>query len=295
MTNRSLENLLVVAAPAVFVVLWSSGFIGSKTGLPYAEPMTFLALRMIALVLFLVPVVLVTRPAWPSRAGIWHNVVAGTLVHALYLGGGFVSIDRGLPAGLAALVVALQPVLTSTLANRWLGERVALHQWAGLFLGLLGVALVVHDRTGGNTSVVAWLAIFVALIGITVGTLYQKRFAGGVDWRSAFLIQYAASGLLFVLAAFAFETRNVQWTAEFILALGWLVVVLSLGAIWLLYFMIRRSAATRVASLFYLTPPVTALMAWWLFDERLPPLALVGMGVCVAGVFLVNWRANAMR
>ncbi len=295
MKNRSIEDFLIIAAPAIFVVLWSSGFIGSKAGLPYAEPMTFLSLRMIALVLILTPLVLVTRPPWPPRAGLWHNVVAGSLVHALYLGGVLVSIDRGLPAGLAALVVALQPVLTSTLANRWLGERVAPHQWVGLILGLLGVALVVQGKTVGDTSVVAWVAISFALIGITVGTLYQKRFAGGVDWRSAFLIQYAASGLLFVVAAFLFETRDVRWTPEFLLALGWLVFVLSLGAIWLLYFMIRRSAATRVASLFYLTPPVTALMAWLIFGERLQPLALLGMAVCVAGVFLVNWRPNATR
>ncbi|MEX0753193.1 MAG: DMT family transporter [Xanthobacteraceae bacterium] len=295
MKSRSPEDLLVMAAPAVFVMLWSSGFIGSKAGLPYAEPMTFLSLRMVALVLLLVPILLLTRPPWPRGPAIWHNVLAGLLVHGLYLGGILISIDRGLPVGLAALVAALQPVLTSTLANRWLGERVALHQWAGLVLGLFGVALVVHEKTGGETTFVAWIAVFVALIGITVGTLYQKRFAGGVDWRSGFLIQYAASGLLFVVAAFVFEIRYVQWTAEFMLALGWLVVVLSLGAIWLLYFMIRRSAATRVASLFYLTPPVTALLAWLLFDERLPPLALVGMAVCVAGVFLVNWRTYALR
>lgn len=295
MKNRSLEDLIVIAAPAVFVVLWSSGFIGSKAGLPYAEPMTFLSLRMVALVVLLAPMLFVMRPSWPQRAGIWHNVVAGMLVHGVYLGGVFVAIDQGLPAGLAALVVALQPVLTSTLANRWLGEKVALHQWAGLVLGLLGVALVVRDKTGGAASMTAWIAIFMALIGITVGTLYQKRFAGSIDWRSGFLIQYLASGSLFLLAAFLFETRQVQWTAEFMLALGWLVVVLSLGAIWLLYFMIRRSAATRVASLFYLTPPVTALMAWLLFDEGLQPLALLGMGICVAGVFLVNWRPKTQR
>ncbi len=295
MRNRSLEDLLIIAAPAVFVVLWSSGFIGSKAGLPFAEPMTFLTLRMIALVVLLAPVLIVTRPPWPRRSAILHNVVAGLLVHGLYLGGVFVSIYQGLPAGLVALVVALQPVLTSTLANRWLGEPVALHQWAGLVLGLVGVALVVQGKTAGDTSFFAWTAVFVALIGITVGTLYQKRFAGGVDWRAGFLIQYAAAGLLFGIAAYAFETREVHWTPEFILALGWLVVVLSLGAIWLLYFMIRRSAATRVASLFYLTPPVTALMAWLLFDERLQPLALLGMAICVVGVFLVNWRPYAFR
>lgn len=295
MKPRSLEDVVVVAAPALFVVLWSSGFIGSKAGLPYAEPMTYLSLRMGALVLLLGLLMLATRPSWPPRGSVLHNVVAGLLVHGLYLGGVFISIAHGFPAGLSALIVALQPILTSTLANRWLGERVALHQWMGLVLGLAGVWLVVQDRAGGNAAPSAWIAIFIALFGITIGTLYQKRFAGGVDWRSGLFIQYAAAGLVFLLAAFAFETRVVHWTPQFLLALGWLIFVLSLGAIWLLYFMIRHSAATRVASLFYLTPPVTALMAWLLFDERLAPLALVGMAVCVAGVFLVNWNGRPRR
>jgi drug/metabolite transporter (DMT)-like permease len=293
MKPRTFEDVIVIAAPGLFVVLWSSGFIGSKAGLPYAEPMTYLSLRMGALVLLLGLLVLITRPAWPPRASALHNVIAGLLVHGVYLGGVLVAIDRGLPAGLAALVVALQPILTSTVANRWLGERVALHQWAGLLLGLTGVWLVVQERAGGGqASLVAWAAILIALLGITTGTLYQKRFAGGVDWRTGLLIQYAGSGLLFVLAAFAFETRVVHWTPQFLLALSWLVFVLSLGAIWLFYFMIRRSAAMRVTSLFYLTPPVTALMAWLIFDERLAPLALAGMAICVAGVFLVNWNGR---
>ena len=295
MKLRSLEDVVVIAAPAVFVVLWSSGFIGSKAGLPYAEPMTYLSLRMVALVLMLGALVAIARPAWPSRACTMHNVVAGLGVHGLYLGGVFISIDQGLPAGLAALIVALQPILTSTLANRWMGERVALHQWVGLALGLAGVWLVVQERAGGDATLMGWIAIFIALIGITLGTLYQKLFAGGVDWRIGLLVQYTASGALFVLAAFIFETRVVEWTPQFILALGWLVFGLSLGAIWLFYFMIRRSAAMRVTSLFYLTPPVTALMAWLIFDERLAPLALVGMAVCVAGVFLVNWNGRWRR
>jgi drug/metabolite transporter (DMT)-like permease len=296
MKPRSLADIAVFAAPAMFVVLWSSGFIGSKSGLPYAEPMTFLTLRMGALIALLAVLLMLARPPWPRRAIVLHNVVAGLLLHGLYLGGVFVSIDQGLPAGLAALVVALQPVLTSTLANRWLGETVAPHQWAGLLLGIVGVFLVVQGKAaGGGTSLLGWAAIFIALIGITVGTLYQKRFAGGVDWRSGLLIQYGASGAVFALAAWALETRVVHWTPEFIFALGWLVFVLSLGAIWLLYFMIRHAAATRVVSLFYLTPVVTALMAWWIFDERLAPLALLGMAICVAGVFLVNWRAAGTR
>ena len=297
MKPRSVEDILVVTAPALFVVLWSSGFIGTKAGVLYAEPMTYLALRMAMVVLVLGAVVVITRPVWPSRGCLLHNVVAGLCVHGLYLGGVSVAIFLGLPAGLAALIVALQPILTSTLANRWLGERVAMHQWAGLILGLAGVWLVVHERTGGSTDVaiIGWLAIFIALIGITAGTLYQKRFAGGVDWRVGLLVQYAASGLFFAVGAFAFETRMVQWTPQFVFALCWLVFVLSLGAIWLFYFMIRRTTAMRVTSLFYLTPPVTALMAWMIFDERLAPLALVGMAICVAGVFLVNWSGRFRR
>jgi len=235
-------------------------------------------------------IMLVTRPKWPGGAGMVHSVVTGLMVHGFYLGGVFVAIENGLPAGLAALVVSLQPVLTSTLANRWLGERVLPRQWLGLLLGLLGVYLVVRENTAGATAPLAWAAIVAALLGITVGTLYQKRFGGGIDWRPALCIQYAAAGIFFGLGALAFETRVVHWTAEFVFALGWLVFVLSFGAIWLFYFLIRRTAATCVASLFYLTPPLTALMAWALFDERLAPLALVGMATCVAGVFLVNWR-----
>jgi len=287
---RTLEKVTVFAAPGVFVLLWASGFIGAKLGVRYAEPLTFLTLRMIVVVALLVLIILFTRPRWPSGAGVMHSAMTGLMVHGCYLGGVFVAIENALPAGLAALVVSLQPVLTSTLANRWLGERVLPRQWLGLLLGLAGVFLVVRENTGGGGAPLAWAAIVVALVGITVGTLYQKRFGGGIDWRPAFCVQYAAAGLLFAFGALAFETRVVHWTAEFVFALCWLVFVLSFGAIWLFYFLIHRTAATRVASLFYLTPPLTALMAWGFFDERLAPLALVGMAVCVAGVFLVNWR-----
>jgi drug/metabolite transporter (DMT)-like permease len=286
----TIADAAVFAAPAVFVVLWSSGFIGAKFGLPYAEPMTFLTIRMVLVVALLGLIIALTRPAWPTWMGVLHSAVVGVLVHGAYLGGVFESIDHKLPAGFAALVVSLQPVLTSTLANRLLGERVVPRQWIGLALGIAGVYLVVHDRTAGTFPPVAWVGATVALIGITIGTLYQKRFGGGIDWRTGFLVQYAAAATLFAIGAFGFETRNVQWTGEFVFALIWLVFVLSFGAIWLLYFLIRRQAATRVISLFYLTPPFTALMAWALFNERLAPLALVGMAVCVAGVALVNWR-----
>jgi drug/metabolite transporter (DMT)-like permease len=288
---RTFEGFTIFTAPGVFVVLWASGFIGAKFGLIYAEPLTFLALRMIALVVLLSVIILITRPKWPDGAGLLHSALTGLMVHGLYLGGVFVAIENGLSAGLIALVVSLQPVLTSTIANRWLGERVAPRQWLGLSLGLLGVYLIVHENmAAGATKPLAWAAAAAALIGITLGTLYQKRFGGGIDWRPGLGVQYAAAGILFTSGAMVFETRIVHWTPEFLFALGWLVFVLSFGAIWLLYFLIRRAAATRVVSLFYLTPPITALMAWALFDERLAPLALLGMAVCVVGVFLVNWR-----
>ena len=290
---RTFEDVAIFAAPGVFVVLWASGFIGAKLGLPYAEPLTFLALRMFGVVVLLGLFMLIAGAKWPGREGALDSYVTGVLMHALYLGGVYISIAKGLPAALSALVVGLQPLLTSTIANRLLGERVAPRQWVGLVLGLSGVYLVVQDKaTVGAATPLAWIAAVVGLVAITIGTVYQKRFGSGIDWRPAMFIQYAAAGILFALGATAFETRTVHWTPEFLFALGWLVFVLSFGAIWLLYFLIRRAAATRVVSLFYLTPPVTALMAWSLFGERLAPLALVGMAVCVAGVFVVNWRID---
>jgi drug/metabolite transporter (DMT)-like permease len=291
-TASNVANAAALAAPAVFVFLWASGFIGAKLGLPYAEPLTFLTVRMSAVVLVLGAIILATRPAWPSRTAVAHSAVTGLLVHGCYLGGVFVAMDHKLPAGFAALVVSLQPILTSTLASRLFGEKVALRQWLGLALGVAGVWLVVQGRTEGDAPLIAWASASFALVGMTIGTLYQKRFGGEIEWRTGFLVQYASAAALFAVGAFVTETMVVRWSGEFLIAVAWLVFGLSLGAIWLLYFLIRRQAAARVMSLFYLTSPMTALMAWLMFDERLGPIGLVGMAVCVAGVALVNWRAG---
>ena len=289
MPESSLERLTGRVAPGLFIVLWSSGFIGAKFGLPHTEPFTFLSIRMAIAVALLAILVVFSRPVWPTRPVIGHNVIAGLLVHGCYLAGVFIAIANGLATGLVALIVSLQPVLTSTVANRMLGERVAPLQWAGLALGLVGVYLVVSGKlASGGTGWPAWPAITVALLGITVGTIYQKRYGAGLDWRTQLLIQYIAAGLAFGLCAFAFETRAVDWTAEFIFALAWLVFVMSFAAIWLFYFLIRRIATTKLTSLLYLMPPVTAVMGWVFFDERLALASLVGMGLCVGGVFLVN-------
>jgi len=291
--NKDFKVLAARAAPAVFVVLWSTGFIATKSVLQHAEPLTYLALRMALVVALMAIIVAIARPPWPDRSGIAHSVVAGILVHGIYLGGTAIAIAHSIPAGLSALIPGLQPILTSTLATSWLGERVTPRQWTGLLLGLAGVVLILHDRPMGGEAGWGWLASGVSLVSITLGTLYQRRYCGGIDWRSGNLVQYIAVTVFFAVAAALFENHVVHWTAEFALSLLWLVVVLSIGSIGLLYWLIRRSAATSVASLFYLVPAVTAAMAYVLFGERLDGVAIAGMVACAAAVFLVNRRAQA--
>jgi drug/metabolite transporter (DMT)-like permease len=288
-TIMRLTRLAIAAAPILFVLLWSSGFVGARFGLPYVEPMTFLTLRMIFVVLTLAAIALITRARWPGGIEIGHSLVAGALVHGVYLGGVFLAISQGVPTGISALIPGMQPILISTIANRWMGETVSRRQWLGLALGLIGVMLVLHDRNIiSASSTFGWIASFISLIGISLGTLYQKRYCGAIDWRTGNLVQYAGAALLFGLAALAFETREVHWTGELVFALAWLVIVLSITAVGLMYWLIRRWAATGFASLFYLVPATTALMAFLLFAERLDALSIAGMVVCAVGVVLVN-------
>ena len=288
-----LSRVAIAAAPVLFVLLWSSGFIGARYGLPYIEPLTFLAVRMVFVVLILGAIALIARPRWPNSLEIGHSLMAGALVHGLYLGGVFTAISQGVPAGISALIPGLQPILTSTIANRWMGETVTRMQWVGLALGLVGVALVLHDHTiVAAGSPLGWIASFLSLFGITLGVLYQKRYCGRIDWRTGNLVQYIGAGTLFWLGAFGFETREVHWSGELVFALAYLVIVLSIATVGLMYWLIRRSAATGFASLFYLVPVVTALMAFILFGEKLDVLSIAGMVVCAAGVVLVNRGAR---
>ena len=288
--NRDYEHVAARAAPAIFVVLWSTGFIGTRYVLNNAEPLTYLAIRMVVVVGLMAIIVAFARPKWPDRTGIGHSIVAGLLVHGFYLAGTAVAIAHSIPAGLSALIPGLQPILTSTLANRWLGERVTPLQWTGLLLGLAGVVLILHDRPMSGEAGWGWLASGVSLVSITLGTLYQRRYCNAIDWRAGNLVQYITVAIFFGLGAWLFETNVVHWTAEFMLAVVWLAVVLSIGSIGLLYWLIRRSAATSVASLFYLVPAVTSLMAYVLFGERLDAIAIGGMSACAAAVLLVNRR-----
>ena len=289
--NHEFDTLAARAAPAIFVVLWSTGFIATKYVVNNADPLTYLAIRMALVVGLMAVIAAIARPKWPNRIGIAHSIVAGILVHGFYLGGTAIAIAHSIPAGLSALIPGLQPILTSTIANRWLGERVTPVQWSGLLLGLAGVVLILHDRPMSGEAGWGWLASGVSLVSITLGTLYQRRYCGKIDWRAGNVVQYVGVTIFFAVAACLFENNVVRWTAEFTLALGWLAVVLSIGSIGLLYWLIRHSAATSVASLFYLVPAVTAVMAYVLFGERLDRIAIVGMIACAAGVFLVNRRA----
>jgi drug/metabolite transporter (DMT)-like permease len=277
--------------PLFFVLLWSTGFIAAKYGLPYAPPLSFLILRCLGAVLILLPVVLLTRAPWP-RGRIGHVAVAGLLLQAGYLGGVWSAIKLGMPAGLTALIVGMQPILTA-FAAPLVGERVTPRQWLGLLLGLAGVGLVVAAkiRLAGLAPAALGLCV-LALLSITAGTLYQKRFCPQFDLRTGTVIQFSASALLLLPLAVGLEDfgpglARVQWTPQFIGALLWSVLALSIGAIFLLYRLISRNDATRVTSLLYLTPPTTAVMAWLMFGENLEALGLAGMAVAVLGVACV--------
>jgi drug/metabolite transporter (DMT)-like permease len=290
--KHDFQTLASRAAPVVFVLLWSTGFIGTKYVLTGAEPLTYLTVRMMIAVAIMAVVVAIVRPRWPDRAGIGHSIVAGILVQGFYLAGTVLAVAHSVPVGLSALIPGLQPILTSTLASRFLGERVTPLQWGGLVLGLAGVVLILHNRPMSGDAGWGWLASGASLVSITLGTLYQKRFCGGIDWRTGSLIQQSAALVLLGLGAWAFESNVIHWTAEFVLSVTWLAVVLSIGTVGLLYWLLRRQASSQVASLFYLVPAVTALMAYVLFGETLDAVALVGMLLCGAAVFVVN-RARA--
>lgn len=286
--------LLTRLTPLLFVLLWSTGFIGAKYGLPYAEPLTFLVSRYVLVIVLMSVLALAMRAPWPaSPREALHIGVTGLLVQALYLGGVFMSIHRGLPAGISALVVGMQPLLTAALAGALLGERVSARQWAGLALGFSGVALVVGskasvDGVDGDALVHMLIPALAALLGITAGTLYQKRFCPRFDLRTGSVMQFLPSLMVTLLVASQTETMIIEWTGDFVFALGWLVLVLSIGAISLLNLLIRSGSAVNVASLFYLTPPTTALIAWAMFDETLSALAIAGMIIAVSGVWLAR-------
>jgi drug/metabolite transporter (DMT)-like permease len=276
-------------APALFVVLWSSAFIGAKFGLPYTEPLTFMSLRFVSVTgIFLFLSVLFNAP-WPkSLREVAHIAFVGLLIQALYLSSTFIALDRGASVGVVALILGLQPVLTVLIVSALPGGRVSLKQCLGIILGFGGLILVLWQKLDiGEGDTTALIVVTLGVCFITIGTLYQRRFCSSMDMLSGNVIQAAVAASVTGFGAWVFEDMQIDWDLRFIGALAWMVVVVSLGAHTLLLLMLRQSHATKVASLFYLTPPTAAVMAYYLFDERLTILALAGMAVTVFGVALV--------
>jgi len=279
------------AMPAVFVLIWSTGFVVARLAMPHAPPMGFLAWRYgLSIVAIGGWIALARGVPWPRERAQWvHLGVLGTLQHAGYLGGVWAAVKTGMPAGLAALIVCLQPVLTAAwLSWRSSAHRVTPRQWIGLWLGLGGLTLVLWRRMQGGEIGVAPLALTIgALLSTTVGTLYQKRFVAPTDVRAANLVQLAAA-LVVTLPLALLEHDAMHWNAHLWSAMAWSVLALTLGGSSLLYLLIQRGTATEVTSLMYLVPPCTALMAWLGFGEALTPSMVLGMALCATAVFLVR-------
>lgn len=272
----------------LFILIWSTGFIIARYGMPHAEPLTFLALRFFGVILILLPCILWFKAPWPSKSQIVHLAIAGVLIQFGYLAGVWIAIRYDMPVGLTALIVGLQPILTAVFVSL-LAEKITRSQWQGLLLGLFGVFLVLYAQI--NTAGVNAQTIFfniTGLLSITVGTIYQKKYCAQFDLRTGSLIQFITSLGLATIGAFLFETREVEWVLELIGALVWGIVGISIGAMSLLFILIRRGNATKVSSLMYLTPPTTAIMGWILFNEPLTILVGLGTLLTMLGVLIVN-------
>ena len=286
--DTALADFGAAAMPLVFVFIWSTGYIAAKLALPHTGPLTMVALRFLFAAALLLPVVTLWRAPWPkSWAAVGHIAVTGILVNCVTLTAGPFSMKLGVPAALLALIGGLQPMLTGVLAGPALGERVSSRQWLGLGVGFAGLVMVLSAKLSvNNAPPIAIGAAFISLLGMTIATLYQKRFCANMPLRAGAAIQFTTAAAVMVPLAIGFEGLEADWTGEMILGIAWLVVGLSLGALTLFWILVRNGAAAKVASLFYLVPPITAVMGWLVFGERLGLMALIGMAVVAFGVLL---------
>ncbi len=297
MKSSKTSPLWSIVGPGIFIFLWSTGFIGAKWGLPYAEPFTLLSMRFaIAATIFTI-LALVTGAPWPkTRREYVDSIVVAVFIHGIYLTGVFWAINQGTPAWVAGLIAGSQPLLASILAGPTLGEKITPRQWCGFALGFLGVATVVWRGGDGGSDIGPGIGIAVTvagLIALTFGTLYQKRHGGSTDLRTGQAVQQITLAVILGIFALSFETNEIRWTPDFLFALGWLSLVLSTGMFSLFFIMLRRGTASTVSSLFFLVPPLTALEAHLLFGETLGGRDIAGMALAAAGVALVTWRAKA--
>lgn len=273
--------------PALFVILWSTGFVGARLGMPHAEPMSFLSLRYIFAILILLLMALALRVPWPGYKIALHSMVVGFLLHGLYLGAVFWAIDKGLPAGITAMVVGLQPLAVAVFAGLILREVISRDHWAGLGIGVVGLVLVIAPKIEFANSGISPINIGVvigAMLASTFGTIYQKKFAVNVPLRTGTIFQYIGALMPSFLYAFLFESFSFNWNGELVFAMAWLVIVLSIISIFLLMILIREGSVAQVASLFYLVPASTAIIAYFLFGETLNWIQLSGMILCALGV-----------
>ncbi len=283
---------LIAAAPVLFVLMWATGFVVARLSAPHADPLTFLSIRFPIAGLCFVAIAVALRAPWPGSRQAFHATVAGAFLHGGYLGPVYWAVAHGMPAGVSALIVGLQPLMTAILAAWMVKEKIALRHWAGLAVGILGVALVVSPKlqsgfSGGITPVTTAVNIFGAL-SISFGTVYQKRFATALNLASGGAWQYVGATLAVAIPALLMEELRFDGSFDAWFALGWSVVVLSLGAITLLMLLIRLGDVGRVASLIFLVPGVSALMAYGLFGETLTPVQILGMAVCAGAVIIVT-------
>ncbi|OUS24136.1 EamA family transporter ['Osedax' symbiont bacterium Rs2_46_30_T18] len=287
---------LTQAAPFLFVWLWSTGFVGAKYGLPYIEPFFMLLVRFAIVVVIFYLLVQIMRAKWLDKAQIAQQLLVGTLIHGGYLGGVFFAIKQGVPAGLAAIIVGLQPIVTTLACWLFLKQQINRSQLAGLSLGFVGISLVIVEKNAIDTSSLSALGIFaciVALICISAGTLLQKQYSEKVPLLAGSFYQYIGATLVVAVLSFSMETQTVIYSLELLAAMGWLIFGLSVLAILLLLYMIREGEVAKVTSYFYLVPPAAVIQTWWLFDESLGALALTGCICTVLGVYLVVKKASS--
>lgn len=284
-------------APALFVFLWSTGFVGAKYIVPYAEPFTFLTIRyVIAAAILIAIAALLKQPLKLTRDQVIASVAVGLLLHVIYIGGVFYAVSLGVSAGISAVIVSIQPVLVSILAVPLLGERIRWVQVVGLVLGVAGISLLLLPKVfqGDYSSAISEVGIVIcviALLGTSAGYLVQKKLGSDIPFLTGTGMQYVVSAVVFALLSALTEDQRVEWTPEFLFGLAWIVLMLSIGSIVLLYEMLRAGSASKVSSLYYLVPPVAAIQAYFLFDEVIPPIGILGMALAGLGVVLVMRQA----
>ena len=286
--------------PWVFVWIWSTGFIAAKYGLPYAEPFTLLSYRFVITLFFLLIQIIYKKSPWPeTRLDFFHLLIAGVLIHGVYLGGVFQALKWGMPAGLGAMVIGLQPICMALVAGVLLKEEVSKKQWTGLIMGLVGLYLVLFDSLDLTEQIAfdgfpiwAVFAVIISLFAISIGTIYQKRFCSNMNLYSGAWVQYFSASILCILIVLFFENGEVSWSRTFILAMTWQVLGLSIGAILLLMTMIKKDALASVGSYFYLVAPLVAIQAWFLFEERIGLSALAGVVLISFGVAITTSKKS---